>query len=109
MQLMSNIPIEWKETIKKYSQKPRNIIFTNTIKINNTIKTIENVTCKECYWHLMNTDPHTAIAVQQWSIHYPTLMKPVQMCGLKYSNCHLQLFNIEIFNRLFHAISACTT
>ncbi len=72
MQLKSSIPIEWKESLKQCSQMPKNIPSGNTIKINNTIKTIETVTCKELYWHLMNTDPHTPIAVQKWSSHYPT-------------------------------------
>ncbi len=51
---------------------PKNIQSGNTITINNTIKTIETVTCKEIYWYLINTDPHSPIAVQKWSNHYPT-------------------------------------
>ncbi len=72
MQLKSSIPSEWKETLKQCRQMPKNIPSGNTININNTIKTIEKVTCKEFYWHLMNTYPHTAIAVEKWSSHYPT-------------------------------------
>ncbi len=43
----------------------------NIIKINNKIKTLEKVTCKDFYWHLLNTDPHTPTDLQKWSIHYP--------------------------------------
>ncbi len=72
MQLKSSIPIEWKEKLKQCSQMPKNIPSGNTIKIINTIKTIEKVTFIEFDWHLMNTDPYTPIAVQKWSSHYPT-------------------------------------
>ncbi len=64
IQLKSSIPIEWKETLKQCSQMPKNIPSGNTIKINKTIKSIENVTCSEFYGHLMNTDHYTPIAVQ---------------------------------------------
>ncbi len=50
----------------------KNILSGNIIKINNTFKTIENVTCKELYWHLINTDPPTPMALQQWYFRYPT-------------------------------------
>ncbi len=50
---------------------PKYIPSGNIIKINNKIKTLENVTCKDFYWHLRNTDPHTPTALQKWSIHYP--------------------------------------
>ncbi len=50
----------------------KNIPFGNIITINNTlIKIIENVTCKEFYWHLMNIDPHTPMAVQHGLVIYP--------------------------------------
>ncbi len=51
---------------------PKNIPSGNIIKINNKIKTLENITCKDFYCHLLNTDPpHTPTALQKWSVHYP--------------------------------------
>ncbi len=46
MQLKSNIPIDWKETLKQCSQMPKSIPSGNTIIINNTIKTIEKLVAK---------------------------------------------------------------
>ncbi len=43
---------------------PKYIPFGHTIKINNTIKTMEKVICTYLCWHLINTDPHTPIVVQ---------------------------------------------
>ncbi len=54
MQPKSSIPIEWKETLKQYSLMPKNIPSGNIIKINNKVKAIEKVTCKEYYLHLIN-------------------------------------------------------
>ncbi len=49
---------------------PKNIPSGNIIKINNKIKTLEKVACKDFYWHLLNTDPHTPTVLQKLSIHY---------------------------------------
>ncbi len=66
MQIKSSIPIEWKEKLKLCSFMPKNIPSGNIIKINNKIKTLENVTCKDFYWQLLlNTDPHTPKALQK--------------------------------------------
>ncbi len=47
------------------------ILSGNIIKINNKIKTLEKVTCKDFYWHLLNTNAHTPAASHKWYIHYP--------------------------------------
>ncbi len=62
---------EWKETLQQCSIMLINIPSGNIIKINHTIKTIGDVTCKDFYWHLINTDHHTPIAEQILSAHYP--------------------------------------
>ncbi len=91
MQIKSSIPIKWKETLKLCSLMPKNIPSGNIIKINNKIKTLENVTCKDFYWHLLNTDPHTSTALHKKSLFIiPFLKKPVQMFGPEFSNCPLK-------------------
>ncbi len=69
--MKSSRPIEWKEILKQYSLMPKNILSGNIITINNIIKILEKVTCKDFSWHLLNTDPHTPTALQIWFIHYP--------------------------------------
>ncbi len=43
---------------------PKNIPSGNIIKINNKMKAIEKVTCKEFYWHLINIDVHNPSSVK---------------------------------------------
>ncbi len=50
--LKSSIPIERKEKLKLCSLMPKNIPSGNIIKINNKIKTLENITCKDIYFTL---------------------------------------------------------
>ncbi len=64
----------------------KNIRSGNIIKINNTVKTIENITCK-MYWHLINT------LYQQCKnglIIILSLKLPIEMFGLEFSNCYLK-------------------
>ncbi len=69
-QIRSSIPIEWTETLKRCSLMPKNIPSGNIIKINNKMKAIEKVTCKEFYWHLINIDVHNSSSVRIWSSQY---------------------------------------
>ncbi len=50
---------------------PKNIPSGNIIKINNKMKAIEKVTCKELYWRLINIDVHNQSSVKIWSSQYP--------------------------------------
>ncbi len=47
IQIRSSIPIELKETLKQCSLMPKNIPSGNIIKINNKMKSMKKVTCKE--------------------------------------------------------------
>ncbi len=69
---------------------PKYIPSGNIIKINNKIKTLENVTCKDFYWHLLNTDPHTPTALQKWSIHYPIFKEASVSVWPRVLNCLLE-------------------
>ncbi len=50
---------------------PKNITSENIIKINNKMKAMEKVTCKELYWHLINIDVYNPSLVKKWSSQYP--------------------------------------
>ncbi len=50
---------------------PKNIPSGNIIKINNKMKAIEKITCKEFYQHLINIDVHNSSSVNKWSSQYP--------------------------------------
>ncbi len=69
MQIQSSIPSEWKEKLKLCSLMPKYIPSGNIIKSINKIKTLVNIICRDFYWHLLNTDPHTPTALQNG--HYP--------------------------------------
>ncbi len=75
IQIRSSIPIEWKETLKQCSLIPKNIPSGNIIKINNKMKAIEKVTCKEFYLHLINIDVHNHSSVKKWSSLYPLFIE----------------------------------
>ncbi len=95
---------------------PKNILSANMIKINNKIKTLEKVSCKNLYWHLLNTDPHTPTALQKWSINYPIFKEASanvwhRIFKLPFKTVRdtkIQTFQYRIIKILFHATSGCT-
>ncbi len=89
-QKKSSIPIEWKETLKLCGLMPKSIPSGNIIKINNKIKKLGNITYKDFYCHLLNTDPHTPAALQKWYIHYP-IFKEASVNTLDLYICLTQL------------------
>ncbi len=87
--MKSSIPIGWKETLKQCSLVPKNIPSGNIIKINNKIKAIEKVACKEFYWHIINIDMHQQLKIAYRQ--YPIVKEASTMFGIEVSNCHLKL------------------
>ncbi len=74
--------VEWKETLKQCSLMPKNIPSGNIIKINNKMKTLVNVTGKDFYWHLLNTEILTLQQPYKNGIFIILfLKKPAQMFG----------------------------
>ncbi len=53
----------------------KNIPTGNIIKINNKMKAIQKVTCKEFYRYLINIDVHIPSLVKQWSSQYPIFIE----------------------------------
>lgn len=49
---------------------PKNIPSGNIIYINNKTKVQGKATCKELYWHMIDTYRHMPTVMQKWSDHY---------------------------------------
>ncbi len=54
LQIQSSIPNPWMKSLRKRDKIPKYIPAENTIPINNKIVTLDKVTCKDFYWHLIN-------------------------------------------------------
>ncbi len=59
LQIKSCIPTLWKNKLNQCTHMPKNIPKGNIIHINNKNITIEKTTCKDFYWHIINTDTYT--------------------------------------------------
>ncbi len=59
-----------KTKLNQCTHMPKNIPKGNIIHINNKNITIEKTTCKDFYWHIINTDTHIPTSIHKWSDHY---------------------------------------
>ncbi len=71
--IQSCIPKTWKMTLKHCSQLHKNLPIDNIVKINNNVKTIAIITCKNIYWHIINLEKHTPISTKKWTEQYPNV------------------------------------
>jgi hypothetical protein len=69
--ITKSIPIHWKQKLSTISSIPINIPTEPSIQVNNSFKTLQNTTCKDIYWHMINTTPHTPTAICKWENKYP--------------------------------------
>ncbi len=49
----------------------KNLLTGNIIAINNKKTIIETTTCKDFYWHIINTEKHKPALVHKWAEHFP--------------------------------------
>ncbi len=52
--------------LRKLDKIPKNIPAEKTILINNKIVTLDKVTCKDFYWHLINLQKHKPNNIKKW-------------------------------------------
>ena len=49
---------------------PKNMIRGNTITVNKKYTTLESLTCKDFYWHIINVTKHIPTSISKWTAHY---------------------------------------
>jgi exonuclease III len=71
-QIISSIPKSWKATIKKHTKFSDKIPEDYTIYINKIHKSVQDTTCKDFYWHIINAQNYTPISIFKWCEYYNT-------------------------------------
>ncbi len=71
LQIKSGVPSPWKIKLKQCTMMPANIPTGNRIFINNKNTFIEKTSCKDLYWHIINTSTYTPTSRKKWFDHYP--------------------------------------
>ncbi len=49
---------------------PINIIRGNTINVNTKYNTLDKITCKDYYWHIINIKTHTPTSISKCTVLY---------------------------------------
>ena len=71
LQIKSAIPFQWKTDLKKKMNHPKIPSAQGIkIKINEYYKDINEVKCKDFYWHIINSKNHKSTSVHKWSKIY---------------------------------------
>ncbi len=71
LQIKSSVRSSWKIKLKQCTMMPANIPTGNRIFINNKNTFIAKTSCKDFYWHIINTRTYTPTSRKKWSDHYP--------------------------------------
>lgn len=71
LQIHSSIPNKWKNILNNSKKKPTNKTQGNLININKKYIDIKKVTCKDLYWHLINSYKHTPTSIKKWTDIFP--------------------------------------
>ncbi len=71
LQIKSSIPVKLKIILKNSSSMTKIHLTSNIIAINNMKTIIEKTTCKDFYWHIINTENHKPASVHKWAEHFP--------------------------------------
>ncbi len=67
LQIKSSVPSSLKIKLKQCTMMPANIPTSNIIFINNKNTFIEKTSCKDFYWHIINTNTYTPTSRKNWS------------------------------------------
>ena len=67
LHVQKNIPNNWKKIINNQTHKLPKAITDLQVKINNICKPINEIKCKEFYWHIVNTTNHTPSSIKKWN------------------------------------------
>jgi len=70
LQIQKSIPPSWIKYIKTHNSVLPNINHEPFIKLNDIIKPIQSVKCKELYWHIINKTEHQPSCISQWAKIY---------------------------------------
>ncbi len=66
LQIQFSLPNSWMKSLRKLCKIPKSIPAENTILINNKSVTLDKVTCKDFYWHLINLQKHKPNNIKRW-------------------------------------------
>ncbi len=70
LQIQTCLPPAWKKILIKCTAMPKHIIRGNTINVNKQYKTLDTITCKDDYWHIINMKKHTPTSLSKWTALY---------------------------------------
>ncbi len=73
LQLQSCISREWKDRISKVKLSASKIPDGNCIEINNKYINIDNIQCKDFYWHLIEKYQHNPKCKKAWIKEFPDI------------------------------------
>ncbi len=98
----------------RLSAQAYNEIYT-WIDINNTNTTIEKTTCKDFYWHIINTATHVPTSIHKWSDHYTNFHSAENNIWSRKIKIPIQNYkryknvNMILYIELFHVIIGYVT